>query len=47
MRDAVSQPQYVSMAWCLVKHRDSFTVYQFLYFNAITEYPPLLVLLNG
>jgi hypothetical protein len=23
-----SNPQYVSMAWCLVKHRDNFTLYQ-------------------
>jgi hypothetical protein len=34
MRGAISSlPQYASMAWCLVKHRDNFTFYLFTFIN--------------
>jgi hypothetical protein len=28
MRGAIPPPQYVFMGWCLVKHRDSFTLFR-------------------
>jgi len=37
MQDAITPlPQYVFMAWCLVKHRDNFSVTNF-YFLPLTK----------
>jgi hypothetical protein len=34
MREAIPPlPQYFFRAWCLVKHRDNFTFYLFIYFK--------------
>jgi hypothetical protein len=30
-------PQYIFMAWCLVKHRDNFTFYFYLYLSQVND----------
>jgi len=36
MQDAITPlPQYVFMAWCLVKHRDNFSVYFWMFLTAV------------